>query len=75
MTANCESDLREEFGNMLKKFYYRKCRLISEKLTADNLDILYVNLNKKWEAYNKKKPYLSQGKIIKIILEISFEGF
>ena len=29
--------------------------MISKKLSADNLDIIFFDLNKKWELYNKKK--------------------
>jgi len=29
--------------------------MISKKLSTDNLDIIFFDLNKKWESYNKKK--------------------
>ena len=29
--------------------------MVSKKLSADNLDIIFFDLNKKWELYNRKK--------------------
>jgi len=29
--------------------------MISKKLSSDNLDIIFFDLSKKWETYNKKK--------------------
>ena len=33
----------------------RKCKLVNENTTSDNLDIIFFDLSKKWELYNRKK--------------------
>jgi hypothetical protein len=43
---------KKKFMSLLFK---RKCNMVSKKLSTDNLDIIFFDLNKKWESYNKKK--------------------
>ena len=33
----------------------RKCNLVNNVFSSDNLDIIFYDLNKRWEIYNRKK--------------------